>query len=607
MAIIFRELPWKNAGIKKTAAKQNFAVVFLLAAEGILPKGNTNNRSVVNKLQVVNRVWCCRMEKKQCINVSKISAVLQHASVQATGDNLKRLRYLTSEGAELAEEMLQVTAKLRQVAAPPEQPFLFTTKLPENEHLLKVTFRDCADIIFRYFDAGDKKAMVIFLYGMADVTLLEKNVLETLMKPAGEKNVQADFYSLLNKLITSASLRTTDNASDAVNAVLEGNTLLLLDGISDVFIIGTVKHVKRQVSEALIEDNIRGPQDGFNETLRDNIVLVRRRARDSNMKMRLLQIGERTKTTVALMYSADLVKPGLLEEVEARLGRIKIDKVLTATMLEELIVEHPWCPFPQVQTTERPEKAVAAIYEGRVAILVDNTPSTMLVPVTYGLLIQSTDDYTLAAPMASLIRFTRHICAFVAVYLPAVYVGLISYNLGVLPTPLALSIAELRTTAPFPAVVEAMIMEALLEIFQEAVVRLPKKIAPSVGVVGAMVIGTTIVQANIVGPLMVVVTAVTAIASYSMPSYNLSMALRFMRVPMLILAGVLGLYGVVLGALLLTVYFCSLTSFGESYFGSAFDITMLEDWKDILVRWPMPFLGARSKAFGAQERKRMEE
>lgn len=545
------------------------------------------------------------MQDKQCQPVKKLSARLPDASLAEAGRELARLRRLTAESAEIGEELSQIVADLRQVAAPPGQPFIFTPVLAKNEQLLRVVFRDCDDIKYRSFNAGQRQALLVFLDGLTDLTLLEKNVLETLMSPGQGGQVHADPSALVNQLLTSASLTVISQASEAIEAVMTGNALLLVDGIAEAFTIGTVKHVKRSVEEAKSEGVVRGPQDAFNETLSDNIVLIRRRTRDPNVKVRVLKLGERTRTAIALVYAANLVKPGLVEEVERRLSLLKIDNVILSATVEEALSDHPWTPFPQVQVTERPETMVAAVYEGRVGIIVDNTPFSLIVPCTYANLMQSTDDYTARPTVASLIRFTRHASAFLAIYLPAIYIAIVSFHPGMLPTTLAISIAELRARTPFPSLIEAVMMETFLEIFQEAIIRLPKKFAGAAGVVGGLVIGTTVVQAALVNPLLVVVIATTAIASYTMPSYHFSIALRSLRVPLLILASVLGLYGVILGLLIITVHMCSLRSFGESYLGGLLDITLLEDWKDMLVRFPAKFLQARPKEMGPQERTRI--
>jgi len=414
-----------------------------------------------------------------------------------------------------------------------------------------------------------------------------------------------DMESVAQNIVGAAAVTVLKQASSAVETIMTGNALLLIDGIGDVLSIGTAQYVKRGVGGADNEHVLRGPNEAFNEALRDNIVLLRRRSRDTDLKLRILRIGERTRTSIAVLYVADLVKPGLVEEVEKRLSMIKVDKILTSSTIEEFLADHPWTPFPQAQTTERPDKMLAALYEGRVGILVDGTPASMIVPCTYNALMQITDDYTIQPIISSSIRMMRGVAAFIAIYLPAIYVAIVSYHPGMLPTSMAITVAELRARSPFPSFMEAVMMEILLEVFQEAVVRLPKKISGAASMIGALVIGTTIVQAGIINPLLVVVIATTALASYSMPSYNFSMALRWLRIPILVLASILGLYGVILGVLMVTIHLCSLRSFGESYLGGMFNVDLFSDWKDSIVRLPAQLLKTRPKEFGAQDQTRI--
>jgi hypothetical protein len=445
---------------------------------------------------------------------------------------------------------------------------------------------------------------MIFLHGMADTTLLEKSVLGSLLSNYQEQELPGSAEDIVRNLLTSVDVTIVTKAGEAIQGVLTGNALLAIDGLADVIMVGAIKHVKRSVEKPVAEDVIRGPLDAFNETLTDNIVLLRRRARDKELKVVLREVGDRSQTTVAIVYVANLVKPGLVEEVERRINNIQVDKILFSHSIQEMLIDHPWTPFPQIHDTERPDKIIAAIYEGRVGILVDNTPFALMLPATFSTLIQSSEDYITQAAVTSLIRLTRIFNSFIAIFLPAIYIGAVSYHPGMLPSTLAISIAELRTKTPFPSFLEALIMESLLEIFQEAITRLPQKIAGAAGVVGALVIGTTIVQANLVNPLLVVVVAISALASFSMPSFSFAMALRFLRVPMLVLGATLGLYGVVMGFIGLVIHLCSLRSFGESFAGGLFDITLVEDWKDGLIRVPMNFLRSRAKTFGPQERTR---
>ena len=557
------------------------------------------------------------MVKRNRCNIQKLSADMAEASLVQAKKNLTRLQQMHIKSTEFAEEIGQIIVDLRQVPAPAGEPFLFTTVLEENENLLRVVFHDCGDIEFRSFNAGGRKALLVYLGGMSDTVNLETNIMRPLMKQTGSLDEQgndsgkssqglpSDMQAIAENILGSASITVLGKASVAIETVMIGSALLLIDGLAEVLSVSAAQFAKRNISESDNEHILQGPNEAFNEVMVDNVVLLRRRAHDVSLKMRIFKIGIRTQTSIAVLYIGDLVKPGLLEEVERRLANINIDKILSSTVIQELLIDHPWSPFPQAQTTERPDKMLAALYEGRIGMIVDGTPTGIMVPCTYNVLMQSPDDYTIQPIIGSSIRLMRHVAAFIAVYLPAIYVAVVSYHPGMLPTAMAITIAELRSRNPFPSFLEAVMMEILLEVFQEAVLRLPKKLSGAASMIGALVIGTTIVQAGIINPLLVVVIALTALASYSMPSYNFSMALRWLRIPILILSSILGLYGVVLGILAVTVHLCSLRSFGESYVGGMFNVDLISDWKDSIVRVPASLLKQRPKEFGAQDQIRI--
>lgn len=538
------------------------------------------------------------MSCKHDIRFNKLSKRILSASLDQTRGNLEKLRRLNRSGSEIGDDMSHLLEDMRQVAAESDQPFLFTLKLSDNHKLLQTVFRDCADVRFRTFRAGSIDALLVYVEGLTDTVVLEQRILSPLLKT---KQQIRDIREISRTLLPVANVKTSKQPETLITDVMSGGALLLIEGSSECLVIFAPNYVKRPISTGTVEGAIRGPKDSFVETLLDNIVLIRRRARDPNIKIEMMEVGKRSKTSVAVIYCSTLVKSGLVEEIKRRIDSIIIDQVVVANTIEEFIIDHPWNPFPQAQGTESPVKVAAALYEGRVAILTDNTPHAMVVPCTLNNLIQTTEDYATTPLAATLLRITRFASAFIAIYMPAIYIGIVSYHPGILPTPLAISIAQLRTNSPFPTIIEALIMEALLEIFQEAIIRLPDKIAGAAGVVGALVIGTTIVEAGIVNPLLVVVMAVAALASYTTTAYNLSIALRVYRVPLILITAALGLYGLVIGAMTITINLCSMRSFGESYLGGTFNIRIFSDWKDQLIRLPAKLLRTRSKELGAKD------
>lgn len=540
------------------------------------------------------------MRNRDDIDFKKLSDHIASASLDQTRGNLEKLRRLTRSGSEIKDDISHLIEDMRSVAAEENQPFLFTTVLSENKLLLEDVLRSCDDVRFREFSAGSVAALLVFIDGLTDTNVLEQMVLRPLMR-ADLNPGAVDARTISRTLLPAASPRLRNKPADIIEDVMSGSALLLLDGLAECIAIGAARYVKRSVSTGTVEGIIQGPKEAFTEILNDNIVLIRRRARDPNIKVEIFAIGDRTKTSVAVIYCSNLVKPGLIEEVKRRLEAIKTDQILLSNTIEEFIVDHPWNPFPQTQATENPTKVVAALYEGRAAIITDNTPNAMIIPCTLNTLIQTTEDYGTTPLAATLLRVTRFLSAFMAIYLPSIYIGIVSFHPGMLPTPLAISITQLRSSTPFPSIIEALIMEAILEIFQEAVVRLPDKIAGSAGVVGALVIGTTIVQAGIVNPVLVVIMAMAALSSYTMTSYNLSLSLRVYRVPLILITAALGLYGLVIGAMMITINLCAMRSFGESYLGGTFNIRILSDWKDQLIRLPAKLLRTRSKEMGVKD------
>jgi spore germination protein len=280
--------------------------------------------------------------------------------------------------------------------------------------------------------------------------------------------------------------------------------------------------------------------------------------------------------------------------VENRIKRIDIDSVPESGYVEQLIEDNYLSPFPQVQNTERPDRVVAALMEGRVAILLDGTPFALIVPVTLSMMLQSPEDYYERWIPGTFIRMLRYLAAILALFTPSLYIAFISFHSGLIPTKLAISIIGTRSGVPFPALIEALFMEIAIEILREAGLRLPKPIGPAMGIVGGLIIGEAAVQAGIVSPVLVIVVALTAISSFSIPHYSIGITLRMLRFPAMICAATFGLYGVILFFLLMTSHLVKLKSFGVPYLSPAVPYR-LSEWKDLMVRMPLMMMKRRPK------------
>ncbi len=329
------------------------------------------------------------------------------------------------------------------------------------------------------------------------------------------------------------------------------------------------------VQEPQSEKVIRGSREGFVDSIKVNTALIRKRLRTPKVKVKELKAGTRSKTNVDLVYMEDLVYPSLLKEIEDRISRYEIDGVLDSGILEQLSEEKWYSPFPQFQTTQRPDRASMAILEGRIVLLSDNSPTALILPTDYNSFIKTSDDYYNRWEIASFGRLIRYLAAFFAMTVPAFYLAVTNFHTQILPTTLLLSFAAARQGVPFPAVVEVLLMEIAFELLREAGVRLPGAMGNTIGIVGGLIIGQAAVEANIVSPIVVIVVAFTAF--------------RLLKFGFILLCSWLGFYGLLFGLLLLLVHLSHLKSFGIPYlmpFVGA-DLNGYEDERDSLIRLPL--------------------
>jgi len=484
-------------------------------------------------------------------------------------------------------------------------------KTPLNEDIdnnikaIKNTFENCDDMVFRGFKESGTNGSKMFLFyidGLVDKILIDNFVMTPLMLTT--RMVRPDFNEIKNSIseaTKNSGMPVTDfkefeSIEEAITFVLSGETALFIDGYTKVIIIATKSWPARSIAEPSTETVVRGSRDGFTETFRMNTALVRRRIRDPKLKIRQKQIGVRSRTDIAILYIEDIADKRVITELYKKLEKIDIDAILDSGYIEQFIEESNYSPFPQTQTTERPDVAAAAIYEGRVVILVDNSPFALIIPTTITAFFQSPEDYYTRSVISIFVRCLRFMGGVMAILGPAIYIAITSFQPGIIPSKLALSIAATREGVPFPAFIEAIIMELTFELLREAGVRLPKPIGSTIGIVGGLVIGQAAVTANIVSPIMVIVVAITAIASFSIPNYELSAAFRLIRFVMMIAAAIYGLFGIVLVGIAVLIHTANLKSFGVPYLSPITPFN-LKDMKDVLYRAPWKTMKKRPSSF----------
>ncbi|SHH32742.1 spore germination protein [Tepidibacter thalassicus] len=478
-------------------------------------------------------------------------------------------------------------------------------ELNKKLDIIKKEFKDCDDLIIREFEVGiDKghKMALVYIDGLIDKVLISDFALENLIidsRLAQPNEIKSNIKELIkNKTLAITEIKEIEDINEAIKNILVGETILFIDGVKECLMLSSRGWPTRSVAEPQTEVVIRGPRDGFTETLKMNTSLVRRRIRDTNFKIKNLSLGKRSKTDVALLYIENIVNQEVLEEVKKRIDTIDIDSILETGNIEQLIEDNSFSLFPQMQYTERPDVVAASLYEGRVAILVDNTPLALVIPVTLNTFLQSPEDYYERWIITSLIRLLRLVATVFSLFLPSLYIAITSFHPDMLPTDLALYLAATRQGVPFPAFTEAFIMEGTLEFLREAGVRLPRPIGATIGIVGGLVIGQAAVQAGIVSPLMVIIVAITAISSFATPSYNMAIGFRMLRFVFMFSASIFGLYGIILAFLVVLINLANLRSFGVPYLSPLSSIgENYRDLKDTLIKLPIFSMKFRPKVY----------
>lgn len=467
-------------------------------------------------------------------------------------------------------------------------------ELQTNLMTMQSIFTDCGDIVFREFAAADGRGRLFLVYAdnMVNTSAVEDAILTNIMNRCDFAEAEGNLGDLMESVIANRDVRRVYTMEEAADGVMVGDTVIFMEGSPYALQASTRGFPNRGVGHVETEMVVQGPKDAFTELLAFNLVLIRRRIRDTRLKVVRKQVGSRGKTDIALLYLEDLVRPEVLESVKTQLDRLQLETIYDSGYLEQLLEKRQFSPFPQLQMTERPDKAAAALLEGRVVIAVDNTPFVVLLPATWNLFFQAAEDYYDRWEMMSLIRFLRYVAALAATALPGLYIALTVYHPQLLPTSLALKIAETRQNIPFSVVWEVVLMELAFELLREAGVRLPSAISSTIGIVGGIIIGSAAVEAGLVSPAVVIISALTGICTFVIPNISVVSGLRLSKYIVIALSAALGLFGFWVGMLLLLVHLAGLSSYGIPYlypFCSA-SVNQYRDLRDSLLRLPLLWL-----------------
>lgn len=482
--------------------------------------------------------------------------------------------------------------KKDKAAADQNQQFSYAgikldTSLDGNVKLFQQIFNNDETFVVRFLENQLKPAIkccILFIDGMIDNKIVDEHVIKPIMQNNELSSADDIIGSLQNRVVFLNQTEKTPDVEKLSMAIVQGDTVLLIEGLQEGLSLSTKGWKSRSISEPLSERMNRGPREGFTESILDNLTLIRRRVKTPALKMKFITIGVQTNTNVCICYIDGIVNQKILDELFRRIKRIHPDGILDSGYIRELIQDSPLSPFDTIGDTERPDTAAGKLLDGRIALLVDGSPVVLILPYVFIEIFQVSEDYSLNFYFASIGRILRVLSFFITISVPAIYLALVTYHQETIPTPLLLSISAARQGVPFPTIIEVGLMLIVFEILRETGARMPYYIGQALSIVGALVLGTASVDAKIVSAPIVIIVSITAITGLSI--LGIKSAVIMLRLIFLLLAAFFGLYGYLFGIMGLLLHLCDIRSFGVPYMLS-FTTLDASDLKDTAIRAPL--------------------
>ncbi len=495
------------------------------------------------------------------------------------------------DSGETPEESSKGAPPEEDTASSESSSINITRSLDKNLVIFKNIFAGSTDIITREFTFGQEpaqRAVLYFVDGLTDKASINAHIIKPLMydnRFICESEVgKPSLDSFENSLLAVADVKKAGEINAIVDGCMSGDSILIIDGFDKALVISTRKWESRGIQEPQTEVVVRGPREGFCETLRINTSLLRRKIKTPDLILESMKIGRRTKTDICIAYIKGIANPSLIEEVKKRLNKIDTDSILESGYIEQYIEDSPFSLFPTVGYSEKPDVVAGKLLEGRAAIIVDGTPFVLTVPMLFVESFQTSEDYSLRYMFASTLRVFRYIAYFITLFAPAFYLVVLTFHPELIPTPLLFTLAASEEGLPFPMFLELFMMLIVFEILREAGVRLPRPVGQAISIVGALVIGQAAVAAGIVSDFTVIVIAITAVSSFVVPSQmESSIILRFV---IFFLSALVGGFGIIVSLLGIIIYLCSLSSFNVPYLSPMAPLNR-SGLKDFLFRLPL--------------------
>lgn len=480
------------------------------------------------------------------------------------------------------------------------------TSLGKNIAFIKELFIDDETLFIRELEnkyLSEAKFCIIYLEGMVNEDIINNNVIQPILSNNLSKEIDPSllFDELVKKVIVTGKITIEIERNKVIESIIKGNTLLLVEGYSKALIIKSKGYKVRDISEPEASKVVRGPREGFTESLIDNLTLIRRRILSEDLKFKFREIGERTHTKLCMCYLESIAKDSVLKELENRLDQIKIDGVIDSGYIQELIKDAPYSPFETVGSYERPDVITSKLLEGRIALFVEGSPFVLTVPFVVAENFQANEDYYNNYIFGSINRFLRGFTAVTTITIPAVFLAIVTYHHEMLPTPLLLSIIASRQDVPIPTSVSLFLMLFIFDILREASTRMPAHIGQAVSIIGTIVLGQAAVEARLVSAPVIIITALTGITT--LLNMNFVSAVIIFRTILLLGASLFGIYGFLITFILLYLHLMSIRSFDVPYMMNVTK-ALNHDGQDAWIRAPWWKMTLRPKIIGAKNLRR---
>ncbi len=479
--------------------------------------------------------------------------------------------------------------------------------LEDNVSLFMEFFQGDDTVTVRYFsnkEQGEIKFCVIYIDGMVDVETANRNILQPIIQSTFPKNFEGNMDVILEQVVLSNHAEKITNVDELVMRILRGESVLLMDKCDEALSICTKGWKSRSITEPENEKVQRGSKEGFVEPILVNLSMIRRRLPTPNLKIKKLVLGVQTKTDVCVCYLENIVNKQILNELLERLSNVSYDGILASGIINELIEDSPYSIFDTIGSTERPDVAAALMLTGRIIVLVDGTPTALTLPFLFEEYFRANEDYYINFYFSSISRIIRTLSFIITVLAPGFYVAILTFHQEMIPSPLIYSLSAAREGIPFPTIIETLGLLLVFEILREAGLRMSLQMGQSISILGALVLGTAAVEARIVSAPVIIIVALSGLTG--LMTLKIKGASIIIRLILVLLAGFLGLYGMVFGVIIIVLHLCSLRSFGVPYL-LTFTSLKPGDIKDTVIRAPLWFLNKRPEFISGVNKEAMGE